>query len=304
MATHTALIIEDFEAFRRFIFSVLQQRAEFQAIHQASDGLEGVQQAEEIQPDLVVLDIALPRLNGIEAARQIRKVSPNSRIVFLTQEPAAEVVEVAMGLGGRGYLLKVNAADELVVAVETVLKGAQFIGRGLQFKETTNNPGRHEVLFCSDEKALLDGFADFLAAALNAGDGAMVCATESHRDHLRQELDGRGVDVDSAIQNGTYIAGDVSEPVDPECILDAIKGLGNAAFRMGKAHPRVAVCGERAGLFWTMGKIDDALHIEKLCNELVESHDVDILCIYPMPQSREEDSFKTLCAQHTAVCYR
>ena len=112
------------------------------------------------------------------------------------------------------------------------------------------------------------------------------------------------MDVDSAVRSGTYISSDVSEPPDSERILSAIRGLRDAAFKAGQEHPRVAVCGERAGRLWAEGKLDAALRIEKLCNELAESNDIDILCVYPLPQSYDEDSFKSLCAEHTAVCYR
>lgn len=135
MPCYTALIVEDFQEFSQFVVLTLQQNADINPIYQASDGLEGVQRAEELQPDLILLDIALPTLNGIEAARRIRKVSPRSRILFLTQESSAEVVKVAMQLGARGYVLKVNAGDELLVAVDAVLQGRHFVGRCLGASE-------------------------------------------------------------------------------------------------------------------------------------------------------------------------
>lgn len=303
MVSYTTLIIEDFEVFRKFVRSTLQRREEFQVIYQASDGLEGVQRAKELQPDLILIDIGLPKLNGIEAARRIRKVSPNSKILFLTQESSAEVVEVAMSLGAQGYALKVNAADELLPAVETILRGEQFISRDLEFNGTTNNPHRHEILFCSDDTMREDGLARFVGAALNAGNPAIVWATKSHREGIRQRLNGQGVDVDGAIQRGTYISSDASEPPDRDHIVGVLKGLSEAACKMGKKHPRVAVCGERAGIFWERGKTDDALRLEQLFNELAHSHDIDILCVYPLPQSRGDDKFKKLCAKHTTVCY-
>lgn len=304
MPGYTALIIEDFKEFSQFILSTLQRKARFEVIYQASDGLEGVQRAEQLQPDLILLDIALPRLNGIEAARRIRKVSPNSKILFFTQEASAEVVKVAMSLGAQGYALKVNGAHELLLAVETVLSGEQFISGDLEFNRTTNHPHRHEIVFCSDDSMREDSLTRFIAAALNAGNAAIVWATRSHREGIRQRLNGLGVDVDAAIQRGTYISSDASEPPDRQHIVRVIKGLREAASKMGKKHPRVAVCGERAGLFWKQGKTDDALRLEQLFNELAHSHDIDILCVYPLPQSRGDNKFKSLCAKHTSADYR
>jgi DNA-binding NarL/FixJ family response regulator len=126
------LVVEDFDRFRQFVFLSLRQRAEFQLIYEASDGLEAVERAEELQPDLILLDIGLPRLNGIEAGRRIRKVSPNSKILFVSQEPSADVVQEALNLGARGYLLKADAESELLPAVYTVLQGRQYLSRRLR----------------------------------------------------------------------------------------------------------------------------------------------------------------------------
>jgi DNA-binding NarL/FixJ family response regulator len=78
-----AVVVEDYRAFRRLIRLALEQTAEFEVIAEVSDGLEAVQEAKELQPDLILLDIGLPKLNGLEAGRRIREVSPNSNVLFL-----------------------------------------------------------------------------------------------------------------------------------------------------------------------------------------------------------------------------
>jgi Response regulator containing a CheY-like receiver domain and an HTH DNA-binding domain len=87
------LIVEDFLASRRFICSTLGESLDLRVIAEVADGLEAVQKAAELKPDLILLDIGLPTINGIEAARQIRKVSPESKIVFVSQESSPDVVE-------------------------------------------------------------------------------------------------------------------------------------------------------------------------------------------------------------------
>jgi DNA-binding NarL/FixJ family response regulator len=126
------LVVEDLDRFRQFVVLSLRQRAEFQLIYEASDGLEAVERAEELKPDLILLDIGLPRLNGIEAGRRIRKVSPNSKILFVSQESSADVVQEALHLGAQGYLLKADAARELLPAVDAVLQGRQYLSRRLR----------------------------------------------------------------------------------------------------------------------------------------------------------------------------
>jgi DNA-binding NarL/FixJ family response regulator len=115
------LVVEDFAPFRQFVTSTLGKAPDVDVICEASDGLEAVKKAEELKPDLILLDIGLPTLNGIEAARQIRKLSPESTIVFVSQESSADVVQEALGLGASGYVLKARAAVELLPVVNAVL---------------------------------------------------------------------------------------------------------------------------------------------------------------------------------------
>jgi DNA-binding NarL/FixJ family response regulator len=102
-----------------------------QVVCEASDGLEAVKNAEELQPDLIVLDIGLPGLHGIEAARRIRNLSPNSKILFASQESSPDVVQEALNAGGLGYVLKAYAEWELLVAVEAALQSKQFVSSAL-----------------------------------------------------------------------------------------------------------------------------------------------------------------------------
>ncbi len=121
------LIVEDFVAFRRFVCSTLGTKPELQVVGEASDGREAVQKAEELKPDLILLDIGLPTLNGIDAARQIRKLSPESKIIFLSQESSADVIEAALSLGALAYVVKMRAESDLLAAVDSVLLGKKFV---------------------------------------------------------------------------------------------------------------------------------------------------------------------------------
>ena len=100
-------------------------------IDQVADGVEAVQKAELLKPDLILLDIGLPTLNGIDAARQIRKLAPKSKIIFVSQESSYEVLQEALHLGAWGYVLKTRAAFDLLAAVDAVLEGRHFLSVGL-----------------------------------------------------------------------------------------------------------------------------------------------------------------------------
>jgi DNA-binding NarL/FixJ family response regulator len=129
MSTVRVLVVEDFEPFRRFISATLEKRRDLQIICEVSDGLEAVKKAEELKPDLILMDIGLPGLNGLDAARQIRKLAPESKIVFLSQESSPDIVQEALNLGALGYVVKARAGSELLAAVESVLSEKQFVGR-------------------------------------------------------------------------------------------------------------------------------------------------------------------------------
>jgi DNA-binding NarL/FixJ family response regulator len=298
------LVVEDFEEFRRFVCALLIPKTEFQ-VTEAANGLEALRKAEELLPDLIVLDIALPRLNGLEVAKRIREFAPSTKILFLSGESSPDVVRAALNLGALGYVHKPELQSDLVPAIEAVLKGELFVSRDLKFNVRTDAPRRHEILFCSDDEVLLDGLARFIGAALNAGNAAIVWATEPHRDSLLQRLRAQGVDIDATLQRGTYIASDVTEAPDPVRIVDAIRSLSGAASKAGKKNPSVAVCGERAGRLWAEGKLDVAIYLEQLLNELAESYNIDILCVYPLPYpQKDRHAFKSLCGEHTAAYSR
>jgi DNA-binding NarL/FixJ family response regulator len=118
------LIAEDFPAFRQFVCSTLTKRPDLQVIGEVSDGLEAVQLAIELKPDLILLDVGLPTMNGIEAARRIRALVPESKIIFLSQETSDEVVEEALSTGARGYVVKAKVVSQLLAAIGAAMSDA------------------------------------------------------------------------------------------------------------------------------------------------------------------------------------
>jgi len=317
LPTIRIVIVDDYERWRRQARLLFRARPEWQVIAEASDGSEAVQKAEKLKPDLVVLDIGLPKLNGIEAARRIQELSPGSKIVFLSQNNDLDLVRAALSTGVLGYVLKTDARGELLPAVDAALRGKQFVSSSIKgFTDTSGAkaPHRHELLMFSDDTVLLDSFTRFIATALKADNAAIALVTKSHQESLRQRLRAEGVDTDGAIQQGTFILLDVADTLatllvdglpDPVRFLEDFSGLIKEAAKAAKAeHPRVAFCGECLGRLWAEGKTDAAIRLEQGCDELVKTHEVDILCAYPLRSfhgEEDEHIFQSICAEHSAA---
>jgi DNA-binding NarL/FixJ family response regulator len=131
MSALRTLLVDDHVGLRKLLRSILEEKTECVVIGEASDGFDAIEQAKELQPDLILLDLSLPKLNGMEAARRIQKLCPHSKIIFLSQDHSPQVVQGALRLGAAGYLLKSDAI-ELPLAVDAILQGKIFVSRRLK----------------------------------------------------------------------------------------------------------------------------------------------------------------------------
>ena len=125
---YRVLVVEDFAPMRRVICSALATDAGLQVIGEAADGLEAVQKAAELKPDLILFDIGLPKLNGLQAAQRILALAPQTRIIFVSQESSAEVVQEALKFAW-AYIPKTSIATQLLVAVNTMFSERRFVGQ-------------------------------------------------------------------------------------------------------------------------------------------------------------------------------
>jgi DNA-binding NarL/FixJ family response regulator len=333
------LIVDDYEPWRRFVLTELRSQPEVQIVGEVSDGLEAVEVTQKLQPDLILLDIGLPTLNGIEAARRILELSPKSTILFVSENRSWDIAEEALRTGAIGYVLKSDAARELLPAIKAALEDRQFVSAGLtgrnpadSWNENTceqphfrkveashpvGSTGRlhtHGVLFYADDRMLLDEVTQFTGTALKRGSAAIVAATEPHRASLVPRLQNYGIALDKAIDQGAYIAVDAADTLSTFMVngmLDPIRfieAFGNLIATVSKAakrdHPRVAVFGECVNILWAQGNGEAAIQMEKLGNQLIDSFDVDILCGYSLDRVAESPDarvFQQIREQHSAV---
>jgi DNA-binding NarL/FixJ family response regulator len=200
---------------------MLRTNPQVQFIAEADDGLQAVEKARALQFDLILTDIGLPGLNGIEAARQIKRLSPRSKLIFVSQESDLDVVREAFAAGASGYVVKSDVAGELLAAVDAVLAGKHFVGNRFagqylvgttdaripDSKVPTRSPRLHsrsayEVLFYSDQLSFVEILTQFLRSALAAGDAAVVIVTNSKRETLVHRFQEMGFDVPALIEEG------------------------------------------------------------------------------------------------------
>lgn len=128
------LVVEDNKRFLDHLRSTLQSYPCVEIVAQAENGLDAVERAAALQPDLILLDIGLPGLNGIDAARRIRTLAPDAKIVFLTLESSPDIVHEALNLGALGFVLKASSMRDLALAIDAVSHGKKFVSDGLDDK--------------------------------------------------------------------------------------------------------------------------------------------------------------------------
>ena len=143
MKKSSILLVDDHERWLRFVRSTLENKPELHVVGEVSDGLVAIRSAAQLQPDLILLDIGLPGLNGIMVARQILTVSTRSKIVFLTQESSPDVVQAALDTGAHGYVVKVDAGADLLKAVSAVREGNRFLSASVPARDLFEAGNRH-----------------------------------------------------------------------------------------------------------------------------------------------------------------
>jgi DNA-binding NarL/FixJ family response regulator len=311
------LVVEDHEPFRRYFCSTLDQRADSQVIGQASDGLEAIQKAQELQPDLILLDVGLPKVNGLKAARQVRKLAPLAKILFISHEFSFDMVEAALRLGASGYVHKLRVQSDFLPAIESILRGKYFVSgviRGAFGEVTTDTPAiRHEVQFCSEDGICVQSFTDFTASTMKAGKAAIVIATESHRAAILDGLSAKKWDIRSVIQRGVLIPLDVTESLstfmlhenlDPARLFDIAGDVVEEAAKAAQREhaPRVGICRECPPALLAKGSAARAFRLEQLWGLIAHTSVLDLLCGYSSAMfEKHNDIFESICAEHSAA---
>jgi DNA-binding NarL/FixJ family response regulator len=308
------LVVEDHRPFRRILCQLLRERPDVLIVGEAGDGMEGIRQAEALRPDVVVLDIGLPTVNGIEAAGRIRSLVPDARLMFVTIESSLDIVDQAFSSGAHGYVYKPRAQRDALPVLDAIIRGGRFVSGGLEriAQGDTLASHRHDVVFYSSDEVLISAYARVIAGALDEEKAVIVLVTDAHSEGLERYLRAAHVDLALAIRQKRYVSVSISELLakvmvngrpDPIRFADAAENLlDDVAREAANQHAGIAACGECAPTLWAQGNLEAAIQLEHLWDALVKSRQMDTLCAYPMT-ARDEDlrAVRCLCAEHTAV---
>ena len=318
---HRILVVDDHARWRRVIRSLLANSPQWQVVGEAADALDAIRHADALRPDLILLDVELGARNGIDAAREIVAADPDAKILFVSAHRSWDIAGAALTTGARGYLLKLDAGQELLTALETVGRGRRFISARLLGRTIDTSPPLagydrprcHEAAFYDDDVSMLDGLARFAAASLTSGQTVVVVITAQRRAELEAKMRARGIDIDLAIREQKYLPLDVLEmlsaimtdgwPDEARFWNTVMSLLARVATASAADHPRLAACGEGAAFLVKHGRVDAAIRMESLWDEFARACHVDTFCPYVMapPACDHAGIARRISAVHSAV---
>jgi CheY-like chemotaxis protein len=317
----TVLIVDDYAPWRRSIRILLRKSEQYHVIADAADGVEAVQNALELRPHIVLMDLSLPKMSGLDATKRILAHCPEVRIVFVSEHGTADVIDAAMAAGAAGYIIKSHAARELLPALDAIVAQSQI---DLAPNSLRVEPGgreepvsRHEIGFYDDEEAMVDDYARMAATALSNGHTFAIVAGTSRWEQLRHRLEMRGTDVARAKATGRYhefAAKDILESLVVDGEIDVQRFWNTAAaFRnqvtraqQGESS-RIVLCGECSPRLLVAGNVDAAVQLERLWDRFSRLYSIDTLCGYLITGLDYEETnlvIARLRHAHSAVRWR
>jgi len=285
---------------------------DFAVVATVSDGLQAVTAALELDPDLVVLDITMPELNGLDAARRLRQGQSRAKVVFMSMHETADYIHAAVEAGGSAYVSKRWIDRDLLSALGHVFAGRVF-APALTALPAVAPAGAHvmELYGRSREKNL----ALFLGAAIRQGDVVFVNATADTRVALEASWRRDGLDLVSATRQGRYLVVDVEQDLSrvihelPEigAMQGAVEDLERRrlAASTPRREARVITYGELSAQLLLQGYGAEARDGELRWNRLIAGRPFLAVCGYPAGgfDAGGPESFADICAAHQIVCH-
>jgi DNA-binding NarL/FixJ family response regulator len=305
------LLVDDHRAFLEQVSQHLDRV--FDIVGLASDGHEALYLARRLTPDLVVLDVAMPGLNGFQTLEQLRRHAPDTRAVFLTMHRDDEFVAAAINAGAFGYVLKSRISVDLIPAISHALVRRLFLPSLAALSMIRGS--RHAVHFHANDTDYLDGVCELVAATLRSGEKLVMAASEATRTGVAQRLRARHIDVALLSQRGQYLEHDSALALswvmndgrpDEERLRESMQTLERWRSNVphGSRPSQLTIIGDISASLCLSGDFGAALEMERIWNDLSGPLPFLTVCIYPIEcfnQPAVRDRLPQICAAHSAV---
>jgi CheY-like chemotaxis protein len=286
---------------------------DFRLVAAVTDGHQAVDAVCRLDPDIAVLDITMPELDGFRTAQALRNAGSRAKVVFLTLHDADEYVEAALRSGANGYVLKARMEADLPCALRHALSGRSFLPSLTSLATMAGDAGAHMLHFRASDGSYHDDVVEMLLAAIARDEMAAVLGTEELRTSMASRLHRAGCDVSAMRAKGSYVEFDAvgaiaqvmqnGRPEEGE-IAKMVDDLERQRIARERSH--VTIFGEMAGVLLQDGQYEAAVALEQTWSELTRTLPYLTICSYAARTLRADehaDAWTAVCAEHSAVCH-
>lgn len=288
------LIVDDNEMMRRGIRSLLSYRDDWSICGECKDGFEAVEAAGKLRPDVVLMDLAMPGMGGLQATRLIRSEYPNIQVIVVSQNDPVVVRDQIGEVGAAGFVPKSDIGQHLISKIEEVIRTRT--SNSVTAREpwydllSSAAPCDHIVQLYQDQRFLNRAVCRFAAGAIANGEGVILVPTIANWDAFRPRLEDEGIDVRAAESRGQLTIVDADDLL-PTFLRDGMPDspvfLGLAANVVSRArgdgrYPKVRWWGEMVNVLWERGDVTASMHLEDLFDRLAHEQDIAIFCSFLM----------------------
>jgi DNA-binding NarL/FixJ family response regulator len=304
------LLADDHIPFLESVSRLLAPAFDIVAI--ASEGRQALDLARRLRPDVVVLDVAMPDLNGFQTLEQLRRDDSETRVVFLTMHRDDEFVAAAINAGAHGYVLKSHIHWDLTSAIDHALAGRLFVPSLTSLSTVAGS--RHTVQFHANDSHFLDEVSQLVGATLRSGEQVVIVTSEATRIGVARRLQARQMNLAMLAERGQYVAQDsalaLSQVIhegrpDQERLAEFIHGLDQVRLAVPNGpRGRLTIVGDMTVSLCRNGDFEAVLELERIWNELTRPLPFFTVCSYPIDcfeHSEARNQLSNVCAAHSAV---
>jgi CheY-like chemotaxis protein len=291
-------------------------RNDFDVVATVTDGRQALELAVRLDPDVIVMDLMMPEMDGLRAAREVRRTGLRARIVVMTMHQTDDLVMAAIDAGAQGYVVKTNLHADLVSAIDHALAGRLFFPSVVPMSMVAGQHGQHTTLLHGNDRLFLAEAGRLVGAALRSGEPVVIAGMDATRIGVAQRLREQHLDIENLERQGLYSTADAVDALagimrdagpDPDSLAKVVDGLERARRALGDASgPRLTILGEIAVPLCRSGRLDDVLEIERLWNRLTRALPFFTVCCYPIDGFRHAARptlFPAICDEHWAVSH-